>query len=151
MKFPNSITAIVLLLLFISCDIHKESQKTKTESNLQEQIEIKTIRKGDSISFIVPNIIYKDTIIYTVSRQGTVLKTYYDKSGKIYQVDCNSAAIDELRKEIRTLAQSSKNKSKDKTEKVNTQFLLYGAIALVLIFALGLYLLYHLIDKKLSI
>ena len=147
---------LVFLLICFSCDIHKESQKSKTDSSansdLQEQIETTTKRKGDSVTYIVPRIQYKDTVIYTYSRQGTVIKTHYDKSGKIYQVDCNASAIDELRKEIRSLKQASEQSTKDKksekTEKVNPLFLLYGAIALVIIVIVGLFLIYKLIDKK---
>ena len=151
---------LVFLLICFSCDIHKESQKSKTDSSansdLQEQIETASKRKGDSVTYWVPKlkyrITYKDTVIKTTSKEGTVIKTYYDKSGEIYKVDCNAAAIDELRKEIRSLKQASeqstKNKKSEKTEKVNPLFLLYGSIAMVIIFIIGFFLLYKLIDKK---
>lgn len=159
-KMKKCILTLFILFSFFSCDIHKESQKSKTESSsksdLQERIETWLKRKGDSVSYTVPQLKYritwKDTIIYTVSKQGTVIKTYYGKDGQIYKIDCNAAAIDELRKEIRSLKQATdqatKDKKSEKTEQINPLFLLYGAIALVLIFAIGFYLLYRLIDKK---
>lgn len=149
------LTAFALVLLTASCDIVKKSQKSKEDENMQEQIETKSSRKGDSVSYVVPLLKYrvkwKDTIIYTTSRQGTVIKTYYGKDGQIYKVDCNAAAIDELRKEIRSLSRQVKTKDKEKTEQINPKFLLYGAIALVIIFIVGFVLLYWLIDKKTAV
>lgn len=144
--------AIIILLSFSSCDIIKKSQKTKESTVATEEIETKTTRKGDTVTFIVPELKYRttwrDTTIYTYSRQGTILKTSFDKSGQVTQIDCNSAPIEEMRKEIRSLEQQVKNKSKDKVEKVNTTFIIYGLIILGVVLIVGLWLMYRLIDKK---
>lgn len=97
---------ILLLLLFGSCSVLKDKKDIET----LEQIETKAFRKGDTVTYVVPNIKYKDTVIRTVSRQGTVLKTYYDNSGQISNIDCISSEIELLRSELRTMTDNSKEK-----------------------------------------
>lgn len=97
---------ILILLLFASCSVLKDKKDIETT----EQIQTKEFRKGDTVTFVVPNIKYKDTVIKTVSRQGTILKTHYDKSGQISNIDCISSEIELLRSELRTMTDNSKEK-----------------------------------------
>lgn len=137
------INIIILSLLIASCDIQKQASKQKNDIDFTERIETKEIRKGDTVTYIVPNVIYKDTVITTVSRQGTILKTYYDSNGKVSQSDCISAEIDLLRLELRTLIDQSKTKEKSKDEKVGMQFIPWiigGVVVMFLILVLFLFL-----------
>jgi hypothetical protein len=144
------VTALLIALtgLLFSCDIYKESLKDKQQSNLNEQIESKIVRKGDTVTFQVPKITFKDTTIYRVNRQGTVLKTVYDNKGQISQIDCFASAIEEIRKENRSLVESLKHKEAVKKEEVNTTVFLYffGAIALVICF--GFLLMFFYMQKN---
>lgn len=128
----------ILLIVFLtsgicSCDIQKESSKQKNDIDFTERIETKEIRKGDTVTYIVPVIKYKDTVITTVSRQGTVLKTYYDNQGNISKSDCISAEIELLRNEIRTLNDKTTTKEKTKEEKYFDNPLLWIIIAFAVI------------------
>lgn len=137
---------ILLLLLFIccSCDIQKEASKTKTDTAFQEQIESQTFRKGDTVHYEIPNVIYKDTTIYRTNRQGTTIKTVYDQGGNIASIDCFASAIAEIRKENREFQQAIKDKESKKTEEFDSTVIFYimGGIVLIGIFALFLMYLY---------
>jgi hypothetical protein len=128
----------ILLISFLlqSCDIQKESFKQKNDFETNERIETKEVRKGDTVTYIVPNVIYKDTVITTVSRQGTILKTYYDKQGNISKSDCISSEIDLLRLELRNLKDNSISKEKIKEESFFNNPLIWLIIALLIVFIL---------------
>lgn len=132
---------ILLLLAFASCDIMKKSQKTKSDSDFTEQIKTTTFRKGDTVTYEVPNVILKDTVIYTTSTQGTRLAIAYDNTGKVSKADCFSAQIAESQEINRRLLQQITEKEKEKTEKVdNTIFFVIGGV-IVLIFLIAIIVL----------
>jgi len=145
--FKILITALLfsLLMLFLSCDIQKEAAKTKTETGFKENIETKTYRKGDTVTYEVPNVIFKDTIVYRKNTQGTILKTVYDKSGSITSIDCFASAIEEFKKENREFKESIKDKESAKKEEMNTTWVLYGFIAIAVIICFALLLGYFYI------
>jgi len=130
------ITTFFLTSIIWSCHIQKEASKQKNDIEFTERIETKEIRKGDTVTYIVPIIRYKDTVITTVSRQGTVLKTYYDTNGNISKSDCIGAEIELLRNEIRTLNDQSKIKEKVKEESYFDSPILWVIIALAFIIIL---------------
>jgi len=134
-------------LLFVSCDIHKVSQKSKTDTQLTEETETKTFRKGDTVHYEVPNVTLKDTVIYTYSRQGTTLKTVYDSQGKVSDIDCISSAIELYEKRRTELEQTEKDKAKEKTEKFDGTFLIYIIGGLTILGALALYLMYRYVKS----
>lgn len=147
---------IIISILFLSsCDIVKKSAKTKTDTNFNEHIETKTFRKGDTVTYEVPNVIFKDTTIYRKNIQGTVLKTVYDSTGRITSVDCFSSFIEEIKKENREFQQSIKDKEKEKEEKTNFDWLLYIILGVVFIGtilgSLFLFLMYKSINKNAEI
>lgn len=143
---------LISILFLSSCDIVKKSAKTKSDTNFNEQIETKTFRKGDTVTYEVPNVILKDTTIYRKNVQGTVLKTVYDNTGRISSVDCFSSFIEEIKKENREFQQSIKDKKKEKEEKANFDWLIYlvSGIVIVIIFlgSFFLYLMYKSINKN---
>lgn len=134
-----------LLALCFSCDIYKKSDKTKTDTGFTENIETKTFRKGDTVTYKIPNVIFKDTIIYRKNTQGTILKTIYDKSGSITSIDCFASAIEEFKKENREFKESIKDKQSEKKEEVNTTWILYGFIMIGIIICFALLLGYFYI------
>lgn len=137
---------IIISILFLSsCDIVKKSAKTKSDTNFNEQIETKTFRKGDTVTYEVPNVIFKDTTIYRKNVQGTVLKTVYDNTGRISSVDCFSSFIEEIKKENREFQQSIKDKESEKEEKANFDWLIYIVIGIVvLVCVLGIVFMYSM-------
>ena len=151
--FKILITALLfsLLALFFSCDIQKEASKTKTDTGFNENIETKTFRKGDTVAYEIPNVIFKDTVIYRKNTQGTILKTVYDKSGSIASIDCFASAIEEFKKENREFRESIKDKESTKKEEMNTTWILYGFIMIAVIICFALFLGFIYIKKNTSI
>lgn len=147
-KHLNDIFRLLVLVSFLflvySCDVMKNSQKTKSDSDFTESIESQSYRKGDTVHFEIPNVIYKDTTIYRTNRQGTTIRTEYDNSGKIASIDCFASAIAEIKKENRQFQQSVLEKDKVKTEKFDSSFIFYivGGVVLIVFFALFLMFLY---------
>ena len=130
---------IVLVLVFFSCDIQKRALKNKEQRQVSELTETSIKRKGDTVTYTVPKIVLKDTTIYTVNRQGTTLKTVYDNTGKISDVDCYTSMIDEVTKINKQLVEAIKNKDQEKTETFDSTIVLYimlgiGIIVLTLAF-----------------
>lgn len=148
MKTIARILIIALLIaltgLFFSCDIYKKQSKTKSDTDFTEQIETKTFRKGDTVHYQIPNVIYKDTTIYQKNVQGSTLKIVYDKQGNASSIDCIASMYEESVKENRRLQQQLKEKYSEKKEEVNTTvfFYLFGAIGLVICFAILMFYLY---------
>lgn len=130
---------LLILSFFISCDITKSAVKSKIDTIVKDEIEVKTFRKGDSVSFRPQNIKYTDTTIYRVSKENTTLRTVYDSNGNIRDIDCYASQIEELTRRNLVLEQSEKNKKSEKTEKFDSSFILYFMIALVII--AGIYIL----------
>jgi len=135
---------IILLFMACSCDIQKEASKTKADTGFTENIENQTFRKGDTVHYEIPKVIYKDTTIYRTNRQGTTIKTVYDTGGNIASIDCFASAIAEIRKENRQFQQSLIEKDKTKTENFDSTFVFYimGSVVLIVFFALFLGYLY---------
>lgn len=142
---------IGLILCLVSCDVYKKSDKTKTDRELTEQIETKTFRKGDTVTYEIPNVVLKDTTIYTYNRQGTTLKTVYNPQGQISSIDCFSSAIEEIKNENRILIESIKDKSSEKKEEVNTTWILYGFIMIGVVICFAFFLAYMYIKKNTAV
>lgn len=141
---------IIPLLFLMSCDITKQASKTKTDTETNEQYERIEKRDGGIATFKPePTIIYRDTTIYVQGTNGTELKVIYDKTGNVSQMDCNGALIDVIERYNKQIQESVKEKDKQKTEEVNTDWIMYGFIALTLIMFFGMFLLYMLINKRL--
>lgn len=130
-------TLIKILLIAIvlqSCDIKKEASKTKNDINYSEWVKTETFRKGDTVTFVVPNVIYKDTVITTVSTQGTILKTYYDNNGNISKSDCISSEMALIQERLTKLTDQSKTKESSKEENIDNTFIYVIAGSIVLMF-----------------
>ena len=155
MKYSRAFVYILLTLFtvlmalpFVSCDIMKQSTKSKGEASGSEQIENKTFRKGDTVHYSVPRITYKDTTIYTTNRQGTTLRTVYDERGQVSNIDCFASAIQEISKQNREFFEQFKDKEKVKEEKFDSSFILYIVAGIVVLGGIALFLLYKLQSKN---
>ena len=139
---------LIFFMLFASCDILKKSTKEKEDVSIKDNIETKTFRKGDSVSFRPGNIMFKDTTIYRVSKENTVLRTVYDNNGNIRDIDCYASRIEELTKRNFELEQSKKDKQKEKEEKFDSSFILYIVGGIVVLGIVALLLFYKTINKN---
>ena len=139
------IKILLISILLQSCDIKKEASKTKNDIDFSEWVKTETFRKGDTVTFVVPNVIYKDTVITTISTQGTILKTYYDTNGNISKSDCISSEMALIQERLTNLTDQSKSKESSKEEKIDNTFIyviagIFVLIFLIVIIALFIYL-----------
>lgn len=142
------VTLLLVLSLLLSCDITKQATKNKVDREVTEQTETITKRKGDTVSFEVPRITFKDTTIYTTNRQGTTLRTVYNDSGQISQIDCFASMIEEINRSNKQLIETLKEKEKEKTEDFDSTFILYLFVGLSLIVFILAFFAYRLLNKN---
>lgn len=128
---------ILILLVLSSCNVQKKALKNKTDRQLTEQVETITKRLGDTVTYSVPNIVLKDTTIYTVNRQGTTLKTVYNKQGSISEIDCYTSMIEEVTKINRQLLEQIKEKNQEKQETFKPANFFYALGFVLLIVLIG--------------
>lgn len=128
---------ILILLVLSSCNVQKKALKNKTDRQLTEQVETITKRKGDTVTYTVPKIVLKDTTIYTVNRQGTTLKTVYNKQGNISEIDCYTSMIEEVTKINRQLLEVIKEKNQEKQETFKPANFFYALGFVLLIVLIG--------------
>jgi len=137
-----------LLILLSSCDIQKKAIKTKQDKTVSE-VEERTIkRKGDTVSYTIPKVTYKDTTIYTVNRQGTTLRTVYNDSGNVSQIECFSSLIEITERLERMTEEVIKSKDREKTEEFDSSFILYIIMGVVALGSVALFLAYKTINKN---
>lgn len=124
---------LLVFLCLTSCDVLKESQKEKRDVAASEQIETRTTRAGDTLRIEVPKITYKDTTITRVNRVNrTEARITYDTNGNA-SVECISAEINELRRELRTITDNSKLKDSSKETSFQPVTILYIFIGLAIL------------------
>ena len=100
---------LLILLLLTSCATTKNKKQTET-STIERTL---TTRAGDTLTYVVPNIKYKDTTIYHKNFENpssNTLKIIYDKQGNQTEIKCISDEINELKEYINTVKEDSKLK-----------------------------------------
>lgn len=134
----KKLTLLIFLTLFsYSCKSLKNKSEKKT--NVVERTETK--RAGDTLTYSVPNVVYRDTTIYVrnFEKQGSnTLRIAYDQQGNQTAIDCISDEISEL-KEIIT---NTEEKEKIKETDFKTSTILYVFLGLA-----GLLIVNKLMNK----
>ena len=100
---------LLILLLLTSCATTKNKKQTET-STIERTL---TTRAGDTLTYVVPNIKYKDTTIYHKNFENPLsntLKIVYDREGNQTEIKCISDEINELKEYINTVKEDSKVK-----------------------------------------
>jgi len=138
---------IILLLCLTSCDVQRQVAKTNSRTDTQEQLEQITQRKGDTVTY--KNVLHvKDTTIYTVNKQGTTLRTVYDSSGNVSQVDCFSSAISEILKYSKDMQQANSTKDKTESAKFDPTFIYVAGGGITIVLCFFIFLLYRTINQN---
>lgn len=139
-------TAIILTLFFCSCDIHKESQKTKTDTEVKNdlvtQTEVKSQYDLSKQSFSIEPIVLSEPMIWNGrSHQNAKIVYINEKSSEAKEVK-------EKKTDNSVVKQTVKAKQSEKTEKANLVWLYYliGGITLLGMFAL--FLLFKMQSKN---
>lgn len=131
---------VFIVIAIISCStVERFSDKSvvKTDENYSENI---TKRKGDTVVYKVPKIVYKDTTIYSYNHEGTILKTIYDKQGNISQIECHASAIEEINKLYTKIQDEKRDIDSEKEKDVMKQFIPYIILAIVVLVAFAMVL-----------
>ena len=136
----KKLVLFLIVLSLSSCALFKKVNKKDTEQTDSTEIVSQKKREGDTVTFFVPSVKYKDTTIYTVNRVGTRIETRYNNEGQIDRIDCYASAIEELTKINRELVTAISEKEKEEEFKMDKTFLIVaGIVFLIIIFGLGLY------------
>lgn len=136
-NWTNIIIACILLFSLISCDIQKNKKSEDKETDYKSDYEKIVVRQGDSVIHKT-NVHFKDTTIYTINRQGTTLRTVYDKQGQVSQTECFASAINELIRFNEQFKEKEQVVQKETSHEANFDWLIYivGGIVIVMIFAI---------------
>lgn len=146
------VLALFIAIMFSSCDVLKKTVKNQEDRTLTESTETLTKRMGDTVRYEIPNIILKDTTIYKTNRvTGTTQTVRYNDKGMIDLVECQSGAIEELKRENKTLVEAIKEKDKTKETEFNSEIIIYFMLGLVGIVFILAYLGYRYISKNTDI
>ena len=130
---------VILCLLLVGCTSTKKllEKKTKTDTVSTETGTVTSTRAGDTISLLVPNIVYKDTTIYKRGKTTTLISSY-DKDGKL-KVDCISDEINELKNYVKNAIEikEEEEKSKEVERGFKDIYILYLFLGLALLLFLN--------------
>lgn len=121
---------IILLIFLTSCKTLKDKKDIEASKITRSEV----FRKADTLNYIVPNAVYKDTTIYirNFEKSGSnTLKIVYDEKGNEKQIDCISDAVKEFRETIESLKDNSKVK-KTEFKSVNIIYIFLGLFMLLI-------------------
>jgi hypothetical protein len=121
---------IILLLFLTSCKTLKDKKDIETSKITRSEV----FRKADTLNYIVPNAVYKDTTIYirNFEKSGSnTLKIVYDEKGNEKQIDCISDAVKEFRETIESLKDNSKVKETE-FKSINIIYIFLGLFMLLI-------------------
>ena len=128
----KKLTLIVLAsVLFYGCGVTKNRQKTKEDRTLKESTEIITTRVGDTVTYEVPLVRFKDTTI--VRRNyvtGTTQTLRYNANGQVDLAQCISGSIERIERSNKELIEAILTKDKETKHEINPSVILYGFIGL---------------------
>lgn len=133
------IRVLFLCLLLFGCTSTKKllEKKTKTDTVSTETGTVTSTRAGDTISILVPSIVYKDTTIYQRGKTTTLVQRY-DNEGKL-RVDCISDEINELKNYVKNAIEKKEEevKTKDVERGFKDIYILYLFLGLALLMFLN--------------
>ncbi len=125
---------VTCILLLTGCKLLKKVDKTDRQIDSTEKIIERTSRSGDTVTYTVPQIRYRDTTIYTVNRVGTRIETRYDDRGEIDLINCISSEIEMFREELRSMRFDEKVKQKEEKAEPDKWFWIWTMIVAYVIF-----------------
>lgn len=123
---------IIAIICFTSCEITKSASKEKQDRTLTEATEVITKRVGDTVTYEVPRVVYRDTTI--VKRNyvtGTTQVVRYDRNGGI-DLECISGEINRIERSNKELIEAILSKESEKTEELKASTILYLFLGLAI-------------------
>lgn len=129
-----NIKGVVCLILWGVLLTGCKTLKNKKDVDYTKTDIVETKRAGDTLSYVVPNVKYRDTTIYikNFEKQGSnTIRIAYDEQGT-QQIDCISDEIRELTKSIVSLQDNSKTKETEFKD-INFLYIFLGLVCLLFV------------------
>lgn len=131
--------AILMLTAFmqVGCKSMKNKAERQEGRDTTEQVKKTTVRKGDTVTYVVPNIILKDTTITkTNTVTGTTQVLRYDSEGRLSAAECISGFITIIEEHNKRMIELMEESSKQKESEIPASTILYAFIGLALFFVI---------------
>jgi hypothetical protein len=148
MNYKKQISVLILFsLLLFSCKTTKDVNRQKEDRNLTETTRTITKRVGDTVRYVVPNVIFKDTVIKVRNRQGTTQVLRYDNTGRLTETECLSSVVDIIEENNRILIENINNMNKHKEVEIPTNIILYFFLGLTFLIAIVMTVFFFIMKK----
>jgi len=139
---------LIVLLSFQSCKTTKDVQRQDEDRQLTETSKKITTRLGDTVRYVVPNVIFKDTVITIKNKQtGTTQILRYNDEGKLSSAECLSGVIQIIEENNRILIENINNMNKHKEVEIPTSIILYFFLGLTLLIGVVMTVFFFLMKK----
>jgi hypothetical protein len=133
------LVTLLCAFLLLGCKSTKDKTQNKTDRELIESSKTSTIRKGDTVTYVVPNVILKDTVITTTNRvTGTTQILRYNEEGKLTAAECISGFIEIIEENQRQLIEAIDQSTKHKENEISPSVILYAFVGLALLIVIVL-------------
>lgn len=140
-------TILIVLLSFQSCKTTKDVARQDEDRQLTETSKKITTRLGDTVRYVVPNVIFKDTVIKVKNKQGTTQILRYDNSGRLTETECLSSVVQIIEENNRILIENINNMNKHKEVEIPTNIILYFFVGLTLLIGVVMTVFFFLMKK----
>lgn len=140
-----------ILLSLGGCKSSKVKNRDKQDRELVESSKTTTTRVGDTVTYIVPNVVLKDTVITkTNTVTGTTQVLRYDSEGRLTAAECISGFIEIIEEQNKRLIEAIDQSNKEKETKVPGVVIIYAFIGLALFVLIVLGVAWKVFGKKLK-
>ena len=147
-NYIKIIFVLAILSTFNGCKSTKDVNRQDEKRNLTENTKTTTTRIGDTVRYIVPNIILKDTVITTKNyKTGTTQILRYNDEGKLTSAECLSGVITIIEENNRILIENINSLNKHKETEISGSVFIYFFIGLALFFII-IFLVFFAVLKK---
>ena len=97
--------------------------------------------------YVVPNVMFKDTVIKVKNKQGTTQILRYDNSGRLTETECLSSVVQIIEENNRILIENINNLNKHKEVEIPTSIILYFFAGLTLLIGVVMTVFFFLMKK----
>lgn len=146
----NHIIAVLIILL-VGCKSTKDKFKSDIDRTTTETVKKTTQRKGDTVTYVVPNIILKDTVITkTNTLTGTTQILRYNDEGKLTAAECISGVVQIIEESNRKVIEAIQESNKHKETEISPTVILYLFIGFALFIVIILVVAFFILKKYLK-
>ena len=144
----NLFIVLIILSVFTACKTTKDVNRQDEDRTLTENSKTITTRVGDTVRYVVPNIILRDTTITVKNyKTGTTQILKYNDEGKLTSAECLSGVIQIIEENNRILIENINNMNKHKETEISASIFIYFFIGLALFFVI-IFLVFFAVLKK---